>query len=59
MPKLADEIKKLGMRPGLWTRPLLAKPDESKKIFAAGFQNVIMKDAGATLIQLLKKILSA
>ncbi len=47
MPKLVGEIKKLGMRPGLWTRPLLAKPGESKKILAPNFQND-NKD-GATL----------
>jgi alpha-galactosidase len=33
MPKLVGEIKKLGMRPGLWTRPLLAKPGENNKLF--------------------------
>ena len=48
MQKLVDEIKNLGMRPGLWTRPLLAKPGESKKIFAPSFQND-NKDDGATL----------
>ena len=32
MKKLADEIKKLGMRPGLWTRPLCAKHDDKKKL---------------------------
>ncbi|MEP6682884.1 MAG: hypothetical protein ABJA35_06475 [Parafilimonas sp.] len=39
MPKLVGEIKKLGMRPGLWTRPLLAKPGESKNLFAPNFKN--------------------
>ena len=39
MLKLVDDIKNLGMRPGLWTRPLLAKPGESKNILAQGFQN--------------------
>jgi alpha-galactosidase len=48
MPKLVDDIKNLGMQPGLWTRPLLAKPGESKKILAPGFQND-NKDDGATL----------
>ncbi len=48
MPKLAGQIKNLGMRPGLWTRPLLARPDESKKILAPNFQND-NKDDGATL----------
>jgi alpha-galactosidase len=33
MPKLVGEINKLGMRPGLWTRPLLAKPGENKNLF--------------------------
>ncbi len=32
MKKLADQIKKTGMRPGLWTRPLCAKHDEKKKL---------------------------
>ena len=48
MPKLVNEIKNLGMRPGLWTRPLLAKPGESKKILSPSFQND-NKDDGATL----------
>ncbi len=48
MPKLVGEIKNLGMRPGLWTRPLLAKLGESKKILAPNFQND-NKDDGATL----------
>jgi alpha-galactosidase len=29
MHKMADEIKRLGMRPGLWTRPLIARLDDS------------------------------
>ena len=33
MQKLTGEIEKLGMRPGLWTRPLLARGDENKKLF--------------------------
>ena len=32
MKKLADEIKKTGMRPGLWTRPLCAKHNDKKKL---------------------------
>ncbi len=32
MKKLADDIKKSGMRPGLWTRPLSARHDEKKKL---------------------------
>jgi len=48
MPKLVGEIKNLGMRPGIWTRPLLAKPGESKKILAPGFLND-NKDDGTTL----------
>ena len=32
MKKLADEIKKLGMRPGLWTRPLCARHNEKKNV---------------------------
>jgi alpha-galactosidase len=48
MQKLAGEIKKLGMRPGLWTRPLWATRNESKKLLAPNFQND-NKDDGATL----------
>ncbi len=48
MPKLVGAIKNLGMRPGLWTRPLMAKLGESKKILAPNFQND-NKDDGATL----------
>jgi alpha-galactosidase len=33
MQKLTGEIKNLGMRPGLWTRPLLARGNENKKLF--------------------------
>ncbi len=32
MGKLADQIKKLGMRPGLWTRPLCARHDEKPNL---------------------------
>jgi alpha-galactosidase len=32
MKKLADEIKKSGMRPGLWTRPLSAKHNDKKSL---------------------------
>ncbi|HYK44756.1 MAG TPA: hypothetical protein VEV83_06300, partial [Parafilimonas sp.] len=39
MHGLANKIRQLGMRPGIWTRPLLAKPGESKNIFAPDFQN--------------------
>jgi alpha-galactosidase len=48
MQKLAGEITKLGMRPGLWTRPLWATGNESKKLLAPNFQND-NKDDGATL----------
>ncbi len=48
MPKLVEDIKKLGMRPGLWTRPLLAKPGVNKKLIAPRFQND-NKDDGGTL----------
>ncbi len=37
MQKLAGEIKKLGMRPGFWTRPLLAKPGEEKEFISPQF----------------------
>lgn len=32
MIKLAEDIKKLGMRPGLWTRPLCAAHDDEKNV---------------------------
>ena len=32
MAALADDIKKLGMRPGLWTRPLCARHDEKASL---------------------------
>ncbi|MBK0378848.1 alpha-amylase family protein [Mucilaginibacter segetis] len=34
MHKMADEIKGLGMRPGLWTRPLIARLDDKKSMLA-------------------------
>ncbi|MXV50573.1 hypothetical protein GS399_06270 [Pedobacter sp. HMF7647] len=34
MHLLADEIKKLGMRPGLWMRPLCARHDENPALLA-------------------------
>jgi alpha-galactosidase len=34
MAKMADEIKGLGMRPGLWTRPLIARLDDKKSLLA-------------------------
>lgn len=48
MQKLTNEIKKLGMCPGLWTRPLIAKPDTKKSLFLPNFQND-NKDDGAVL----------
>lgn len=48
MHKLADKIKQLGMRPGIWTRPLWATGRESKKLLAPNFQND-NKDDGQTL----------
>ena len=32
MKKLADDIKKIGMRPGLWTRPLCASHNDKKSL---------------------------
>ena len=32
MSAVAAEIKKIGMRPGLWTRPLLARKDENAQL---------------------------
>jgi alpha-galactosidase len=34
MHKMADEIKSHGMRPGLWTRPLIARKDDSKALLS-------------------------
>ncbi|MBD1384664.1 hypothetical protein IDJ75_05180 [Mucilaginibacter rigui] len=34
MHKMADEIKSHGMLPGLWTRPLIARKDDSKSLLA-------------------------
>lgn len=34
MHQLGDEIKKLGMRPGLWMRPLCARHDEKASLLA-------------------------
>ena len=34
MHKMADEIKSHGMRPGLWTRPLIARKDDSKNLLS-------------------------
>lgn len=34
MHKMADEIKGLGMRPGLWTRPLIARLDDKASLIA-------------------------
>jgi alpha-galactosidase len=34
MHVVAEEIKKLGMRPGLWTRPLIARHDDKPSLLA-------------------------
>ncbi|WP_158826741.1 hypothetical protein [Mucilaginibacter lacusdianchii] len=34
MHLMAEEIKRLGMRPGLWTRPLVAKDNDKPKLLA-------------------------
>jgi len=34
MHMVAEEIKKLGMRPGLWTRPLIARHDDKPSLLA-------------------------
>ncbi|MGY4537164.1 alpha-galactosidase [Mucilaginibacter sp. UYNi724] len=34
MHKMADEVKSHGMRPGLWTRPLIARKDDSKTLLS-------------------------
>jgi len=41
MPKLVGQIGKLGMRSGLWTRPLLAKQGEKKNLFIKGRGEVL------------------
>ena len=46
MPKLVGQIKEFGMRPGLWTRPLLAKKGDSKKLLTTRFQNDNKDDVG-------------
>jgi alpha-galactosidase len=48
MKQLAGKIKTLGMRPGIWTRPLWATGNENKKLLAPNFQND-NKDDGQTL----------
>jgi len=39
MSKLAEQIKKLGMRPGLWTRPLCAKHDDKTNLLMPSIKN--------------------
>lgn len=39
MQKLAEEIKGLGMRPGLWTRPLIAKLTDKHNLLAPNIPN--------------------
>jgi alpha-galactosidase len=39
MQKLAHEIKKLGMRPGIWTRPLCAHHNDKKNLLAPSIPN--------------------
>ncbi|MEO5942442.1 MAG: hypothetical protein ABIP30_10040 [Ferruginibacter sp.] len=34
MEKVADDIKQIGMKPGLWTRPLIAKTSDPKTLLA-------------------------
>ena len=46
MTKLTGDIKKLGMRPGLWTRPLLAPPGVDKNRLLPSFQNDNREDGG-------------
>ena len=48
MKNVSDKIKQLGMRPGLWTRPLWATGNENKKLLSPGFVND-NKDDGLTL----------
>ena len=46
MEKLTGDIKKLGMRTGLWTRPLLAPPGIKKNRLTPPFQNDNKNDGG-------------
>jgi alpha-galactosidase len=48
MKNVSDKIKQLGMRPGIWTRPLWATGNENKNLLAPYFMNH-NKDEGATL----------
>lgn len=48
MRNVSNKIQQLGMRPGLWTRPLWATGKESKNLLSPRFQND-NKDDGATL----------
>jgi alpha-galactosidase len=41
MPGLVRKIKQLGMRPGLWTRPLLPKPGENENLFIKGRGHIL------------------
>ncbi len=41
MPKLVDDIRQLGMRPGLWTRPLLAKPGVNSNLLIPGRGDIL------------------
>lgn len=41
MPKLIEDIKQLGMRAGLWTRPLLAKQGTPKNLFIEKHDNIL------------------
>lgn len=38
MHKMAEVIKELGMRPGLWTRPLIARLDDRPALLAPGIK---------------------
>lgn len=44
MHKMADEIKGLGMRPGLWTRPLIARNDDPVTLLAPNLPTRANKD---------------
>jgi alpha-galactosidase len=39
MSRLADQIKKLGARPGLWTRPLCARHDDKTNLLMPAIKN--------------------
>jgi alpha-galactosidase len=58
MLKLTNEIKNLGMHTGLWTRPLLGRGDENKKLLLQNFQkdNYVLDPTIEENIQHIKRL---